>query len=367
MESLTCQRLTDGARRAQMRPAMADLRTSDFDFELPESAIAKRPPENRHGGRLLVLDRKSGAISHRKIVDLPELLGNELIVVNDSKVIPARFYARRQTGGRVEVLLIEKIEQQWTCMLKASKRPKEQELLHIIKGANPDATEAADLHLGALRICAHLGGGRALVEFTEEIPLEEIGQPPLPPYIDRATDKDDWNRYQTVYAANDGSVAAPTAGLHLSEEVLAGLGAKGCELAKVTLHVGPGTFVPVRSERVNDHKMEEERYVVSAATAERIAAAGRENRRILAVGTTSVRTLESSKGMAGQGRSELFISPGYSFQVVEALLTNFHLPRSTLLMLVSAFAGRERVLAAYREAVAEGYRFYSYGDAMLIR
>lgn len=345
-----------------MRPAMAKLRTADFDFSLPESAIAKRPPKDRHGGRLLVLGRESGTISHRKIVDLPELVAGHLMVVNDSKVIPARFYARRNTGGRVEILLIEETaDRQWTCMLKASKRPKEQERLTVVK-----TDGAGESPVGELVVRAHLGGGRAVVEFLDEISLNEVGQPPLPPYIDRATDESDWQRYQTVYAENDGSVAAPTAGLHLSTPLIERLATAGCELAKVTLHVGPGTFVPVRSEWVGDHKMEEERYRVSVKTANQIAEARRLGRRILAVGTTSVRTLESSLGRQGEGRSELFISPGYQFQVVEALLTNFHLPQSTLLMLVCAFGGRDSVLSAYREALAEGYRFYSYGDAMLI-
>jgi S-adenosylmethionine:tRNA ribosyltransferase-isomerase len=337
------------------------VRVGDFTYELPPELIAQHPPERRDGGRLMVLDRAGGALDHHTVVDLPELVQpGTLMVINDSRVIPARLWARRATGGRVELLLLERLGttdeglERWTCMLRASKTPQAGERL-----------ELGDTQALVLDRPTH---GRCQVAVAAGT-ADRLGQMPLPPYIRREGGSlpEDRERYQTVYAREEGSVAAPTAGLHLTEALLAELSSAGVEICRVTLHVGPGTFQPVRCERVADHRMEEERFEVPEETAAAIARARAEGRPVLAVGTTVVRTLESTGGQAGSGRTELFITPGHRFRVVDRLLTNFHLPGSTLLMLVSALAGRERILAAYAEAVARGYRFYSYGDAMLIR
>jgi len=334
------------------------MRLSDFDYELPEALIAQRPPEARDGGRLMLL-RAGGALEHRTVPDLPDLVEpGTLMVVNDSRVLPARLWARRPSGGRVELLLLEKLGQEggrerWRCMLRASKGPRGGEVL-VLEGADVEVTVAAEPVGGRAEVL--LGPGTA----------QRHGSMPLPPYIRRADEAADRERYQTVYCREEGSVAAPTAGLHFTDALLEALRARGVEIARVTLHVGPGTFQPVRVEQVEAHRMEEERFEVPEETAAAIARAKGEGRKVLAVGTTVVRTLEATGGRAGAGRTELFIRPGHRFAVVDRLLTNFHLPRSTLLMLVSALAGRERVLAAYAEAVRLGYRFYSYGDAMLI-
>jgi S-adenosylmethionine:tRNA ribosyltransferase-isomerase len=358
------------------------MRVDDFIYDLPPELIAQHPPERRDGGRLMVLDRGGGGLDHRAIVDLPELVEpGTVMVINDSRVIPARLWARRATGGRVELLLLERQgptedgQERWACMLRASKTPQAGERLELLSPGLP-------ARLGRLRGVASLlpsapsafarvldrpVHGRCQVAIAPGTP-ERLGQTPLPPYIRRegGTLPEDHERYQTVYAREDGSVAAPTAGLHLTEALLAGLRDRGVEVCRVTLHVGPGTFQPVRCERIADHRMEEERFEVPEETAAAIARARAAGRPVLAVGTTVVRTLEATGGEAGTGRTDLFITPGHRFQVVDRLLTNFHLPGSTLLMLVSALAGRERILAAYAEAVEQGYRFYSYGDAMLI-
>lgn len=339
--------------------AAPPITTSDFDYELPSELIAQAPPTQRDGGRLLCLPRREGGPTHRRILELPDLIPTgALLVVNDSRVIPARLAARRPTGGKVEVMLLEAlVAPRWRAMLRSSKGPKLGETLELLDARGEVA--------GPLEIVTEPAAGRCEVALDAAL-IARCGAMPLPPYIRRPADAADAERYQTVYARAEGSVAAPTAGLHFTPTLLAALEERGIERAAVTLHVGPGTFVPVRVDDPNDHQMEEERYDVSEVTAEAIAAAKAEGRPVLAVGTTAVRTLESSAGQAGVGRTSLFIRPGYRFQVVDALLTNFHLPCSTLLMLVSAFAGRERVLAAYREAVAQRYRFYSYGDAMLL-
>ncbi|MCA9670995.1 MAG: tRNA preQ1(34) S-adenosylmethionine ribosyltransferase-isomerase QueA [Myxococcales bacterium] len=354
---------------------MTDLRASDFDFELPDQLIAQRPRSRRDGARLLVLERATGRVTHSDVLALPEVLGDRetTMVVNDTRVIPARLAAQRESGGRVELLLVEPADgaddarleagervSTWRAMSRASKKLRAGERLALldaqgapVAGASAELLDAPD-------------GGRVTVRLEGVADLARLGAVPLPPYIRRDADDADRTRYQTVYARARGSVAAPTAGLHLSEPLLESLVGAGVELCSVTLHVGPGTFVPVRAERIVEHQMESERYLVPEQTASAIAAARARGGRVLAVGTTSVRTLEASGGAAGSGRTSLYIYPGYTFGVVDALLTNFHLPRSTLLMLVCAFGGREAVLAAYREAVAEGYRFYSYGDAMLL-
>ncbi len=353
---------------------MTGWRTSDFDFELPESAIAQRPAE-RGRSRLLVVGGTAEA-RHRSIGDLPEILRpGDLLVVNDTRVLPARLFARRLPGGgKIELLLVEKLgPRTWDSLVKPARRERPGIEIELEGG------------LGAEVIATGEGGHRRLRFATEIEPhLERIGHMPLPPYIRRGDEADDRESYQTVYARRPGAIAAPTAGLHFTPELLAEIEARGVERVAVTLHVGYGTFKPVSAERVEDHRMDRERYHISRATADAIRRTRTGGGRVVAVGTTVVRTLESAALAAlgetssaapedadgtvppGAASTELFITPGFRFRVVDALLTNFHLPRSTLLMLVSAFAGRERVLDAYREAVAHGYRFYSYGDAMFL-
>jgi len=339
--------------------------TAEFDYDLPDAAIADRPAP-RGESRLLVLDRE-GLDRHQKVRDLPELLRpGDLVVVNDTRVIPARLYGRRAGAGegRIELLLVEKrSEREWEALAKPGRRTRPGTGLEFEGGLTAEVVEKRE-------------DGRHLIRFGEPVEghLERLGHIPLPPYIKRPDEPADRERYQTVYARNPGAIAAPTAGLHFSEDLLEALRQKGIGIAPVTLHVGIGTFKPVTAELVHEHRMESERYAVPEATAAALAQTRAEGRRVVAVGTTVVRTLESAAledpagtgtVRPGEGTTALFITPGFHFQVVDVLLTNFHLPRSTLLMLVSAFAGQERVLAAYREAVAEGYRFYSYGDAML--
>ncbi|MBP9143802.1 MAG: tRNA preQ1(34) S-adenosylmethionine ribosyltransferase-isomerase QueA [Thermoanaerobaculia bacterium] len=355
----------------------------DFDFELPASAIAQEAAP-RGSSRLLCLDA-AGAARHAGIGDLPSILGpGDLLIANDTRVIPARLFARRTAregseageGARVELLLIEKLgPRRWHCLAKPGRKARVGTRLRL-------SAEVSGL------VVAKEEDGRHTVDFSLEIEphLETLGHVPLPPYIARADRPEDRARYQTVWAREPGAIAAPTAGLHFSEQLLQRLDTRGVERAFVTLHVGIGTFKPVTAELVHEHRMERERYEIPPATAAAIARARREGRRIVAVGTTVVRALESAalaeapaaaapasnaaaaagNVPAGAGTTAIFITPGFRFQVVDLLLTNFHLPRSTLLMLVSAFAGRERVLAAYAEAIAQGYRFYSYGDAMLV-
>jgi len=337
--------------------------TSDFDYDLPPASIAQEPAP-RGESRLLVVDRPAPE-RHSRVRDLPRLLRpGDLLVLNDTRVIPARLYGRSAGGGKMEILLIERTaEREWEALVKPGKRARPGALIEIAEGLAAEVLEKREE--GA----AH----RYLLRFSEPIEphLERLGHIPLPPYIHRPDTPEDRERYQTVYARSPGAVAAPTAGLHFSEELLREIEAAGIETARVTLHVGIGTFKPVAAERIEEHRMDRERYEIGEAAAEAIRRAREAGRRIVAVGTTVVRTLEGAAAVeegevrAGSGATELFITPGFRFQAVDVLLTNFHLPRSTLLMLVSAFAGRERVLAFYEEAVREGYRFYSYGDAML--
>jgi S-adenosylmethionine:tRNA ribosyltransferase-isomerase len=342
------------------------LTVADFDYQLPPELIAQRPPECRDGGRLMVLRRDSAELTHAAITDLPQLLPKDaLVVVNDSKVLPARLRARRGSGGRVELLMLERITPgRWSCMFRASKGLRAGEILQLLREDADGAETEADA-TAQVTVCNTPKEGRCQVSLDERW-IYSLGALPLPPYIQRPADVTDAERYQTIYAAEEGSVAAPTAGLHLTSALLTALEQRGVEIARVTLHVGPGTFVPVRTDDPAEHRMEEERYEVNQQAAAAIATARAAGRPVFAVGTTVVRTLEASSGLAGMGRTDLFIRPGHRFDVVSGLLTNFHLPRSTLLMLVSALAGREQVLGAYREAVQRGYRFYSYGDAMLV-
>jgi S-adenosylmethionine:tRNA ribosyltransferase-isomerase len=344
--------------------------TSDFDYDLPAARIAQRPAP-RGESRLLVLGAE-GARRHRRIADLPELLrAGDLLVVNDTRVIPARLFARRcgpaggsgGDRGKIELLLVEKrAAREWDALVKPGRK------------ARPGAVLALDGEISAEVVGEPAGDGRRRLRFSAPIEphLDRLGHVPLPPYIKRPDEAADRERYQTVYARQPGAIAAPTAGLHLTDRLLEEVRARGAELIAVTLHVGIGTFKPVTAELVHEHRMERERYEISPRAAAAIARARTRGDRVVAVGTTVVRTLEGAAAgaagvvSAGPGSTDLFITPGYRFRVVDALLTNFHLPRSTLLMLVSAFAGRERVLAAYREAIEEGYRFYSYGDAMFV-
>jgi S-adenosylmethionine:tRNA ribosyltransferase-isomerase len=339
--------------------------TSDFDYELPAASIAQEAAP-RGESSLLVLDRE-GPDRHARIRDLPRLLRpGDLLVLNDTRVIPARLFGQRAAGGgRMELLLIERLgDREWDALVKPGRRARQGTVIELDPGLAAEVVDKRE-------------DGRHRLRFSEPIEphLDRLGHVPLPPYIHRPDTSEDRERYQTVYARSPGAVAAPTAGLHFTERLLEEIAAAGIEIARVTLHVGIGTFKPVAVERIEDHRMDRERYEIGAEAAEAIRRAresrAREKGRIVAVGTTVVRTLESAAlagdgaVLPGTGSTELFITPGFRFQVVDALLTNFHLPRSTLLMLVSAFAGRERVLAAYEEAVREGYRFYSYGDAML--
>jgi S-adenosylmethionine:tRNA ribosyltransferase-isomerase len=353
------------------------VRTDDFDFELPPELIAQEPPARREDARLMVVSRATGEVAHRRVPDLVEVLrAGDLLVVNDTKVLRARMFGRRATGGRVEVFLLEPRPAEgpraWEALVRAGGRLGEGEAIDVV--------DAAGAVVGAVRLVRRAGEGHWTVEPAEGEfgPLmERAGRMPLPPYIRRERDDPrdalDAERYQTVFAREPGAVAAPTAGLHLTEPMLAALAARGVRRVAVTLHVGLGTFQPIAADTIEGHRMHEEPYVVPQETAEAVRATRAAGGRVVAVGTTSVRTLEAAAGAspdglprAGAGRTSIFISPGYRFLAVDALLTNFHLPRSTLLCLVSAFAGREHVLAAYREAVRERYRFFSYGDAMLL-
>jgi len=337
---------------------------SDFDYELPNSQIAQHPLPDRSASRLLVLDRASGEMRHLHFRDLPALIpSRDVLVINTSRVIPARLHGKRDTGSPAELLLIrEQPDGSWLAMghpggkLKPGRR----------------VTFGDD---SAVEILEVLGGGLRRVRFAGPLDaratLAKYGEVPLPPYIRRAPDQADSERYQTVYAAHDGSVAAPTAGLHFTPELLADIYTRQVRVASIDLHVGPGTFKPVETEDLSRHPMHAEAYAITPGAAEWINHAIEKRRGVWAVGTTVVRALESSadaNGLvrAGAGETSLFIRPPYQFNVVSHLVTNFHLPRSTLLMLVCAFGGYEPVMAAYRTAVKEGYRFYSYGDAMLL-
>jgi S-adenosylmethionine:tRNA ribosyltransferase-isomerase len=342
------------------------VKTSDFDYELPRELIAQYPAERRDESRLLVLRRGTGAIEHRVFRDIPRYLSaRDVLVLNESRVFPARFLGvKRGTGGRVEMFLLRELSPfRWEVLVKPGARIREGAVLEF--GGGPMTA----------RVVRALRGGRREVELAlsgdVHRAIEEYGRVPLPPYIEREPEELDSERYQTVYARVNGAVAAPTAGLHFTEPLLTELSSRGVAAARVVLHVGLGTFRPVAADDPDEHEMEEERYEVSTEAAGTINAARASGGRVVAVGTTSVRVLETvadAEGRVhpGEGATRVFIKQPYDFRCVDVLLTNFHLPRSTLLMLVSAFAGRERVLAAYREAIREGYRFYSYGDAMLV-
>ena len=375
------------------------MKLSDFDYHLPEELIAQYPPEQRAGGRLLDVatlmrlpeandnpaagtvlpgsfDASAGQspaspqtatagtspqavpTADRRLADLPELIApGSLLVFNDTRVIHARLAGRKESGGRIEVM-VERIdgEHEVLAMVRASHPPKAGSRLHF----GPEgATVVSAREPGSMMLRIRFDAPAAGV-------LERLGELPLPPYIQHQPDQADEARYQTVFAREPGAVAAPTAGLHFDEALLAALQARGIESAHLTLHVGAGTFLPVRTEDLSQHHMHSERYTLSPETAQAIARAKAEGRPVVAIGTTALRALEAGGGVAGSGETDLFITPGYRFRVVDRLFTNFHLPKSTLLILVSAFAGRETIRRAYAHAIAQRYRFFSYGDAMLL-
>jgi S-adenosylmethionine:tRNA ribosyltransferase-isomerase len=337
---------------------------SDFDYELPQELIAQHPAARRDASRVMTLDRDCGEIGETVVSRIASLFRpGDLLVVNDTRVIPARLFGAKESGGKVELFLVRRQageEEIWSCLVKASKAPPAGCRVLLAEGVVATVLSRSD--------------GEWLVRFTGvadfEGWLERVGRLPLPPYIKREPQGEDRERYQTVYAAAKGAVAAPTAGLHFTEELLEEIRKRGTEIAPLTLHVGLGTFLPVRVEALSEHVMHRERYLISEATAQAIRRTKASGNRVIALGTTSLRALEHAASLgeivAGEGEADIFILPGYRFKAVDALFTNFHLPKSTLFMLVCAFAGKERMLSAYREAVVRRFRFFSYGDAMFI-
>lgn len=365
------------------------MRVDAFDYELPAVLIAQHPAALRDASRMLLLNRRLGMWEDHVFSEMPELLcGDELVVLNDARVLPARLFgkragvhsqapsrktAREHLTGLVEVFLTRKIELEvWEALVRPGRKMGVGERVFFGGGElEAEILGRGELGLRTVRFRSHN-------DQSVDANIERLGHVPLPPYIDRPDESSDRERYQTVYARKPGAVAAPTAGLHFTSEVLEKIRSRGCETCEITLDVGLGTFQPVHTETLEEHKIHSERYEISAEAAEKVSRAKEERRPVLAVGTTVVRALEDAAAKAaaggeanpiaaGRAEASLFIFPGHTFRVVDCLLTNFHLPKSTLLALVSAFAGREQILAAYRYAVAERYRFYSYGDCMLIR
>jgi len=354
------------------------MKLSEFDYELPKHLIAQYPLPRREESRMMVIERKSGALRHCLFKDLPDYIdSDDIVVFNDTKVMNARLFGRRKTGGKVEILILEVIEgTRYKVLLRPSGRIREGETVEF-----PDSSLRC-------RVVKKAKGGHIVTfdfegSLTEE--LERIGNVPLPPYIKRRAEAQDETRYQTVYASEPGATAAPTAGLHFSGETINGIIRKGVRIARLTLHTSYGTFAPVRSPEVSDHKMHGEKFRLESEAASMINGAKEAGGKVLAVGTTSTRAMESCAVLAPraeegtaekrcgdfrleprEGETDLFIYPGYQFKIVDRLVTNFHLPKSTLLLLVSAFAGKEMILGAYKEAVRKRYRFFSYGDCMLI-
>lgn len=337
---------------------------SDFDYELPSELIAQHPASRRDGARLLTLERSSGAIGEGTVAGIAAHFSpGDLLVLNDTRVIPARLNGRKESGGAVEIFLVRRVPGElecWSCLIKASKSPKDG--CRVILPGGVTAT-----------VLGRDGGDwRVLFEGSSDFMswLERVGSMPLPPYIKRAPEGEDLERYQTVFAREKGAVAAPTAGLHFTPAILDEIRGRGVEIAPVTLHVGLGTFMPVRVEDLSQHTMHRELYRIPQETAAAIRRTKERGGRVVALGTTSLRALEhaaaSGELEAGEQEADIFILPGYRFRVVDALITNFHLPKSTLFMLVCAFAGKETMLRAYREAVSRRFRFFSYGDAMFI-
>lgn len=343
------------------------MHINDFDYYLPEELIAQHPTDKRDESRLLVVDRKSGKHMHKHFYDILDYLNSgDCLVMNNSKVIPARLFGiKEKTGAKIEFLLIKRLKDDiWEAMVRPGKK------LHV--GDRVSFAEDGSL---CAEIIKHGEDGTRIVRFEHDGDfldlLDRIGKIPLPPYIDRESDEEDKERYQTVYCKEEGSVAAPTAGLHFTEELIRKALEKGVKIAYVTLHVGIGTFRPVKCDIVEEHKMHFEEYEIDEENAAIINNAKKAGGRIISVGTTSTRTVESAASvdgtvLAGRGNTNIFIYPGYRFKVIDSLITNFHLPKSTLLMLISALYNRENILEVYKEAVEQKYRFFSYGDAMLI-
>jgi S-adenosylmethionine:tRNA ribosyltransferase-isomerase len=343
------------------------MHINDFDYYLPEEQIAQHPADKRDASRLLVIDRKAGSLEHRHFYDILDYLDpGDCLVMNNSKVIPARLFGTKEiTGAKVEFLLIKRMNDDiWEAMVRPGKK------LHV--GDRVSFTNDGSL---SAKIIEHGEGGTRIVRFEYEGDfheiLDRIGRIPLPPYIERESDDEDRERYQTVYCKEEGSVAAPTAGLHFTQELIEKARQKGVRIAYVTLHVGIGTFRPVKCEIIEEHTMHFEEYEIDEENAAIINETKKAGGRIISVGTTSTRTVESASSedgtvLAGHGSTDIFIYPGYRFKVIDSLITNFHLPKSTLLMLVSALYNRENILEAYKEAVEQKYRFFSYGDAMII-
>jgi len=338
------------------------MRTQDFDFYLPDSLIAQHPASKRSASRLLYLNGRTGQLDDKFFVDLPDFLSrDDLLVFNDTRVIKARLFGHKTTGGTVEVLVERVLDANHVLAhIRASRAPKAGSKLKLAEAFEAEVIGRDDdlFHI------------KFIGDVTALDLLEQYGALPLPPYITHPAEAEDDERYQTIYAKNAGAVAAPTAGLHFDESMLNIIKAKGVNIAYITLHVGAGTFQPVRVDNITDHKMHSEIYHIPAETVAMIEATKSKGGKIIAVGTTSLRTLESAARYGaikhGQGETNIFITPGFKFKVVDKLLTNFHLPKSTLLMLVSAFAGFEHIMSAYNHAIKQQYRFFSYGDAMLI-
>ncbi len=339
----------------------------DFDYELPEGLIAGEPEGERDASRLMVIDRASGSISHRAFPDITEYLeSGDVLVLNDTKVMRARLFGRKKTGGRVEVLLVEGRgkaggEDLWQCMVRPAKGISKGSRIFFDEGAEAEVTGVDEQ---GFRLCAFKGAG-------PEALMERQGSVPLPPYIRRPANAMDAERYQTVFAEKTGAVAAPTAGLHFTKRLIERVRDSGAQVVHVTLHTGPGTFMPVREKDITRHRLLPERYSISLDAFNAVVSAKRRGQRVMAVGTTVTRALEACvqggfDRPALQGRTGLFIYPGYEFKVIDRLVTNFHLPRSTLLMLAAAFTGHGLLMNGYMEAVRRRYRFYSYGDAMLV-
>ena len=337
------------------------MKKSDFTYQLPDSLIAQKPLAERDASRLLCMDKNSGHLTDRQFIDFIDLINdNDLLVFNDTKVIPARMYGKKQSGGKIEILIERLLDDHHALAhVKASKSPKAGALIDLDQGYSCTVQGRAD--------------DLFILEFADITVMELldlIGHIPLPPYITRADDVSDLTRYQTVFAKEAGAVAAPTAGLHFNDALMAKIKALNIQTAFVTLHVGSGTFQPVRAENLADHVMHKEYYAVPEATVDAVQRTRAHGGRVIAIGTTAVRALESASTSgqltAGFGDTDLFITPGYAFKSVDALLTNFHLPESTLLMMISAFAGYDEIRNAYQHAIKESYRFFSYGDAMFL-
>ncbi len=351
------------------------MNISEFDYELPENLIAQMPADKRQNSRMMVLDRQNHTIEHKHFYDITDYIDSDtILVLNNTKVMPARIYGTKDTGAKIEILLLEKDNSQsagdfWHCLIKPSKKIKPETIISV----------SEDLKIRAVKRLEDDGEWLIELLHTQDLfeILHKIGNVPLPPYIERKLNKEelrsfDRERYQTVYAKDEGSVAAPTAGLHFTKEILQKLQDKGVEIAYVTLNVGLGTFRPVKCENILDHKMHSETFEITKETADKINNAKANGKKLIAVGTTTVRTLETAfqkygKIQACKDHSELFIYPPYEFKVIDNLITNFHLPKSTLLMLVSALAGKDFIFEAYHEAIKEHYRFFSYGDCMFIK